>query len=81
MLVVFVWNMKKIVICWVDNLIVVIDVSCDIMLEWLLFVLGIEYVGESIVKVLVVWFGDLVLICWLLWLLFKCVLDIGGEVV
>lgn len=45
--------MKKIVIKWVDNLIVVIDVSCVVMLEWLLFVLGIEYVGESMVKVLV----------------------------
>ncbi|WMJ71539.1 NAD-dependent DNA ligase LigA [Stenotrophomonas sp. 24(2023)] len=76
----FEWNTKKIATKWADNLIAAIDASRTTTLERLLFALGIEHVGESTAKALAVWFGDLELIRYLPWPLFKRVPDIGGEV-
>lgn len=76
----FTWNTKKIATRWADNLIAAIDASRTTTLERLLFALGIEHVGESTAKALATWFGDLELIRYLPWPLFKRVPDIGGEV-
>ena len=76
----FAWNPKKIATRWADNLVEAIDRSRDASLERLLFALGIQHVGESTAKALAAWFGDLELIRYLPWPLFKRVPDIGGEV-
>ncbi|KFN44681.1 NAD-dependent DNA ligase LigA [Arenimonas oryziterrae] len=65
---------------WAENLIEAIDRSRRTTLERFLFALGIEHVGESTAKALAAWFGDLELIRYLPWPLFKRVPDVGGEV-
>lgn len=43
----------------VNNILIVIDNSKDNLVEWLIFGLGIWYVGVKVVKILVEYFGDL----------------------
>ncbi len=65
---------------WAENLIEAIEKSRRTTMERFLFALGIEHVGESTAKALAAWFGDLELIRYLPWPVFKRVPDIGGEV-
>ncbi|HYG08109.1 MAG TPA: NAD-dependent DNA ligase LigA [Stenotrophomonas sp.] len=76
----FDWNRKKIATKWAENLVAALEASRHTSLERFLYALGIEHVGESTAKALANWFGELELVRFLPWPLFKRVPDIGGEV-
>ncbi len=70
----------KIATKWAENLIEAIDHSRRTTLARFLYALGIPHVGESTAKVIAAWFGDIDLIRWTPWPIFKAAPDIGGTV-